>query len=58
MTGALIVHDAGPAVTLQDLGRPGYLAQGLTRGGAMDRLALYEGAALLGTRIGAAVEMI
>ncbi|RMA44129.1 5-oxoprolinase subunit C family protein [Rhodophyticola porphyridii] len=44
---ALIVHRAGPGVTVQDLGRPGHLAQGLSRGGAMDRLALYEGAALL-----------
>jgi allophanate hydrolase len=30
------------------MGRPGWLAQGLSRGGAMDRLALVEGAALLG----------
>lgn len=48
MTRALIVHRVGPSVTLQDLGRPGYLAFGLSRGGAVDRLALYEGAALLG----------
>ncbi len=39
---------AGPGVTVQDMGRPGYLAQGLSRGGAADRLALCEGAALLG----------
>lgn len=58
MSRELIVHDAGPAVTVQDLGRPGYLAQGLTRGGAMDRLALHEGAALLGQPVGAAIEMI
>lgn len=37
----------GPGVTLQDMGRSGYLARGLSRGGAMDRLALIEGAALL-----------
>ena len=48
MTRALIVHRAGPGVTVQDLGRPGYLAFGLSRGGAADRLALAEGAALLG----------
>jgi len=48
MSGALIVHQAGPGVTVQDLGRPGYLAYGLSRGGAADRLALHEGAALLG----------
>jgi biotin-dependent carboxylase-like uncharacterized protein len=58
VTRELIVREAGPAVTVQDLGRPGYIAQGLTRGGAMDRLALHEGAALLGQPVGAAIEMI
>ena len=58
MTRHLRVIEAGPAVTLQDLGRSGYIAQGLTRGGAMDRRALYEGAALLGQRVSAAIEMI
>ena len=58
MTGALILHEVGPAVSLQDLGRPGHVAQGLTRGGAMDRLALHEGAALLGRSVAAAIEMI
>ncbi|CUH75827.1 biotin-dependent carboxyltransferase family protein [Tropicibacter naphthalenivorans] len=53
----LIVHSAGPGVTVQDLGRPGYLAQGLSQGGAADRLALAEGAALLGQPIGNALEM-
>ena len=48
MSGGLIVHRAGPSLTLQDLGRPGYLGFGLSRGGAADRLALAEGAALLG----------
>lgn len=43
----IMLHRAGPGITLQDMGRPGYLAQGLSRGGAMDRLALVEGAALL-----------
>lgn len=42
------VRRAGPAVTVQDGGRPGYLSRGLSRGGAADRLALAEGAALLG----------
>lgn len=46
MTG-LRVHSAGPGVTVQDLGRPGWLAFGLSRGGAADPLALVEGAALL-----------
>ncbi|MGR3377115.1 5-oxoprolinase subunit C family protein [Salipiger abyssi] len=57
MSRALIVHRAGPAMTLQDMGRPGWIAYGLSRGGAMDRLALEEGAALLGSRPGVALEM-
>lgn len=44
----LIVSRAGPAVTVQDTGRPGMLMQGLSRGGAADPVALAEGAALLG----------
>lgn len=45
---ALHVLSAGPGVTLQDRGRPGWLGHGLSQGGAADRLALAEGAALLG----------
>ena len=48
MTAMLEVLSCGPAVTVQDMGRPGYLAQGLTRGGAADVTALLEGATLLG----------
>ena len=44
---ALRVHQVGPGVAVQDFGRPGYLAKGLTRGGAADLLAGHEGAALL-----------
>jgi allophanate hydrolase len=47
MTRALICHSAGPGVTIQDMGRSGTLAYGLSRGGAADRAALFEGAALL-----------
>ncbi len=58
MTRGLIVRDAGPGVTVQDMGRPGYLASGLSRGGAADRLALAEGAVLLDQDAGcAALEM-
>lgn len=58
MTRCLRILNAGPALSVQDLGRPGYLAQGLTRGGAMDTLALAEGAALLGQDISlAALEL-
>ena len=41
------VLSAGPGLSLQDLGRPGQLSLGVSRGGAMDRMALAEGAALL-----------
>ena len=47
MTASLTILQAGPALSLQDLGRPGFLAQGLTKGGASDPTALHEGAALL-----------
>lgn len=48
MSGGLLIRRAGPGMTVQDRGRPGYLAQGLSRGGAADPVALAEGAALLG----------
>jgi len=57
MSGALDVLSVGPGVSLQDLGRPGYLAQGLSRGGAADTLALAEGAALLQQPLTTAIEM-
>ncbi|WP_299293918.1 urea amidolyase [uncultured Tateyamaria sp.] len=56
---ALIVHHAGPGVAVQDLGRPGYLAMGLTQGGAADLRAVHEGAALLRQSVECAVlEMV
>ena len=59
MTARLLhVLEAGPAMTVQDAGRPGFLGEGLSRSGAADALALAEGAALLGQDAGlAAVEM-
>ncbi|MCG3266689.1 biotin-dependent carboxyltransferase family protein [Yoonia sp. I 8.24] len=48
MSAQLTILRAGPSMTLQDMGRPGHLALGLSCGGASDRLALAEGAALLG----------
>lgn len=55
---ALTVLRAGPACTVQDMGRPGLLEVGLSRGGAADPTALAEGAALLGQDAGlAALEM-
>lgn len=50
MNATLHIHRAGPAMSVQDLGRPGYMAQGIATGGAADRLALLEGAALLQSR--------
>ena len=47
MSAQLKILRAGPSMTLQDMGRAGQLALGLSRGGAADRLALSEGAALL-----------
>ena len=46
----LTVHSVGPGLTIQDLGRQGWKAQGLSTGGATDRLALFEAAALLDTK--------
>ena len=58
MTAALTIQDAGPLMTVQDAGRPGRIGVGLSPGGAMDRIALLEGAALLGlSRAGQAIEM-
>jgi allophanate hydrolase len=59
MSAELIILDAGPALSLQDMGRPGFLSSGLTRGGAADRTALIEGAALLDQPADlAAIEML
>ncbi|AJE47813.1 biotin-dependent carboxyltransferase family protein [Celeribacter indicus] len=54
----LAVERAEGLLSVQDLGRPGHLAQGVARGGAMDRQALIEAAALLGAETAlAAVEL-
>lgn len=44
---SLILRAVSGLLSVQDMGRPGHLARGLSRGGAMDRLALIEAAALL-----------
>ena len=44
----LHIRKAGPGLTVQDLGRAGWKAQGLSTGGAADPRALIEAAALLG----------
>lgn len=48
MTGYLDILSAGPGISVQDLGRSGYTALGLSTGGAADRRALWEATALLG----------
>lgn len=45
----LSIISAGNGLTVQDLGRPGWKAQGLSTGGAADPFALLEAAALLGS---------
>ncbi|MDE0588849.1 urea amidolyase [Halocynthiibacter sp. C4] len=43
----LFVRNIGPLATIQDLGRTGVIAKGLSRGGAADPVAHIEGSALL-----------
>lgn len=55
----LQVLEAGPGLSLQDHGRPGFQRYGVTEGGAMDRTALAEVNCLTGNSIDtAAIEMI
>ena len=51
----LKVLQAGPVMSVQDMGRPGLLERGISQGGAADVLALSEGAALLRQTAGLAV---
>lgn len=51
MTATMTIHRAGPCITIQDLGRSGLIDAGVSRGGAADRKALAEGAALLGQSV-------
>ena len=46
MSGLRILS-CGPSLSIQDMGRPGYLEQGLSISGAADQLALHEARALL-----------
>ncbi|MEZ5912264.1 MAG: biotin-dependent carboxyltransferase family protein [Paracoccaceae bacterium] len=47
MSRVLRVEQIGPGTSVQDLGRRGFHAFGLSQGGAVDRRAMAEGAALL-----------
>ena len=55
MTRSLVVETAGPAVSVQDAGRANGMGLGLSRGGAVDRLAYLEGCALIGAAPGMAM---
>jgi 5-oxoprolinase (ATP-hydrolysing) subunit C len=57
MSASVTLSRAGPGITVQDLGRPGYIGQGLSRGGAADRHAILAAAALLDQVPTAAMEM-
>lgn len=46
----LQITRADGILTIQDMGRPGHLSEGLSRGGAMDRRALLEAVVLLGAK--------
>ena len=48
MSGNLTIVRAGPGLSIQDLGRPGGMGLGLSRGGAADRTGFLQGTALLG----------
>lgn len=48
MTAALVVKRIAPGASVQDMGRAGFRAFGVSGGGAADPLAMVEGAALLG----------
>ena len=55
----LVVDRIGPGASIQDFGRPGWVERGLSESGALDPVALHEGAAILGHDPGAAaLEMI
>lgn len=53
----IIIQSGGPHLSLQDFGRLGHFASGISVGGAADPLALCEAAALLGGALGASLEM-
>src|SRR5262249_21041757 len=50
----LVIHDAGPLTTVQDLGRPGHLRVGIPESGPLDREAFVLANRLVGNADGAA----
>ena len=58
MTRRLIIERAGLQTSVQDLGRPGHIGLGLSRGGAADRSGFLDGLALTHNPLStAAIEM-
>jgi len=55
MTARLKIRFAGPHVSVQDAGRPGFARYGVPRSGPMDRLAMAAANLALGNPAGAAV---
>lgn len=53
----LSILSASPMTTVQDLGRPGFLAHGISASGPMDRQGFEQAGALTGAHCGAAIEI-
>ena len=56
MSAAIIIERAGPLTTLQDAGRFGYLAQGISASGPMDEAAFRRAGLFAGAGEGAGIE--
>lgn len=56
MTATLVIHRAGPLVTIQDAGRFGYLAHGISASGPMDAGAFKRAGLLAGSGETAGIE--
>ena len=54
MTGFLVIEHAAVGMSIQDIGRCGGMGLGISKGGAADKKAFLEGAAILGNSIHAA----
>ncbi len=54
MSRHVVIEKAGAGLGIQDLGRPGQIGVGLSRGGAVDRAAFLQGLALLDNAIDSA----
>lgn len=52
----ILINRAGPLATLQDAGRAGMLAHGISASGAMDRRGFAQAEALVGVSCGTAIE--